>query len=108
MATMGEQSDEKVTVASLYHTCDACPSQWQGRTSNGGHIYVRYRWGRLTIGVGETFDDALSGPCLIAIQHGDALDGYMQYDELRLLTRDKIDWPARAMVVEGDPPDSTE
>lgn len=41
------------TLKELYKTCDACPSQWEGRTTDNRPVYVRSRSGRLTAGVGE-------------------------------------------------------
>lgn len=105
---MGDKLEEKVTVESLYHTCSACPSQWQGRTKDGKHIYVRFRWGHLTIGVGETFEDAVHTRELVDLDHGDGFDGCMKFEELVGLTQDKINWLDPKDVVEGDPPDATE
>jgi len=41
-------------------TCRACPSQWEGETEDGRAIYVRYRHGYLSAGVGSTMDDAVT------------------------------------------------
>lgn len=105
---MGNKSKEKIKVVSLYHTCDACPSQWEGRTSDGKHIYVRYRWGHLTAGVAETSDDAVSQRNFIDITHGDPFDGCMSFETLVELTQDKIDWLPKGEVRSGWPEDSTE
>ncbi len=32
-------------VKTIVKTCDACPSQWSGKTVDGKAIYIRYRWG---------------------------------------------------------------
>ena len=33
----------------LDQTCFACPSQWEGLFDNGDYLYIRYRWGYLTV-----------------------------------------------------------
>jgi len=49
----------KLTVTELKMTCSGFPSQWEGRTTCGKYIYVRYRWGGLRAGVGITIKDAV-------------------------------------------------
>src|ERR1700738_3288078 len=36
-------------LASLSQTCHMCPSQWEGRTVDGEYVYIRFRWGTLTL-----------------------------------------------------------
>jgi hypothetical protein len=38
-----------IQVAKITKTCEACPAQWEGELVDGTPIYVRYRWGGLTI-----------------------------------------------------------
>jgi len=40
-----------IKVSEVVRTCHACPSQWEGTTSEGQHVYVRYRWGFLRVDV---------------------------------------------------------
>ena len=62
-------------VAELRKTCAACPAQWEGMTEDGMAIYIRYRWGFLSVSVGiET---------IFCQRAGDSLDGYMEDDQLR-------------------------
>lgn len=61
------------TVASISQTCKA-PSQWEGLLDDGRHIYVRYRWGVLTVGVGDTFREAAT-TVVHEDELGDPLDG---------------------------------
>ena len=49
----------RIVVTELRKTCDACPSQWEGRTADGRHIYIRYRFGDLSFGTGESFESAV-------------------------------------------------
>lgn len=36
-----------------------CPSQWEGKLSDGRAIYIRFRWGTLRASAGDTLDDAI-------------------------------------------------
>lgn len=83
---------KKVKVLELYHTCSACPSQWEGKTADGQYIYVRYRWGQLTIGAAKTFPAAVWEHNVFDKDIGDGLDGYMPYEEMIEHTKGKVDW----------------
>ena len=97
---MANQS-EKVKIKELFHTCPACPSQWEGKTVDGGYIYVRYRWGRLTIGVAKSFPAAVWETNIVNTQIGDSLDGMLPYEELIELTKDEVEWPSADKVPES-------
>jgi hypothetical protein len=81
-----------IDVTELTQTCDACPSQWEGRTADGRHVYVRYRWGCLQIGIGNSLHDAVNTDT-ITRQLGDNLHGVLSYTELKAATRDVVQWP---------------
>ncbi|MFZ4606093.1 MAG: hypothetical protein ACOYM5_07525 [Caulobacter sp.] len=46
-------------IVSLTQTCPTAPSQWEGELSDGRTLYVRYRHGGLSIGIGATVDRAV-------------------------------------------------
>ena len=46
-------------IKSLQQTCFACPSQWEGELEDGRFIYIRYRWGNLGFGIGNTLSEAI-------------------------------------------------
>ena len=69
---------EPLKVVQLSQTCTACPSQWEGRLSNGDYVYIRYRWGNLTIETGATPDEAVGGNLYVDEQLGDDFDGYIE------------------------------
>lgn len=51
---------EPLVLVDLAQTCGACPSQWEARTTpDGRYVYIRYRHGWLTVGVGANDDDAV-------------------------------------------------
>ncbi len=74
-----------IVVREIRKTCGACPAQWEGWTVDGRSVYVRYRWGFLSIRVGgeSYYEDTV----------GDGLHGCMEYDSLKRHTRHIISWP---------------
>lgn len=40
---------EIIIIEHLTQTCGACPSQWEGELEDGRMLYIRYRWGYLSI-----------------------------------------------------------
>ena len=89
-------TDTVVKVSSIRKTCYACPAQWEGLTDDGRHVYVRYRWGWLTVQVASAPGkgiDYLRGPFLVEQRLGDDLDGTLSYDDLRFVTKDVLEWP---------------
>ena len=87
----------------LRQTCEACPSQWEGTTEDERPIYVRYRWGHLSIRIGnpgESIEAAVGGAELVSEQLGDELDGYIDEDKvLRIIAG--IEVPAGAILNGG-------
>lgn len=73
-------------IIKVNRTCSACPSQWELTLKDGRMIYVRYRWGMLSIRISPdpTTDigDAVGGEELIHEQLGDDLDGCIEYHEI--------------------------
>lgn len=63
-------------IINLKQTCSACPSQWEGELDNGNHIYIRYRYGKLFVGVGEDIDEAILNSNPIKTL-GDEYDGVL-------------------------------
>jgi hypothetical protein len=75
----------------------ACPNIYCGKTADRVTVFARYRWGRLSVrvqpaGVDDGLDGA-TGQSILEIDHGGKFDGFLEYDELRKLTRDLIQWP---------------
>lgn len=95
--------DAKVTA--LKRTCIACPSQWEGTLEDGRAVYARYRYGELSIGVGDDIDEAVrnasSDVALCAEEVGDGLDGFMSFEELKAKLCGVLAFPA-GLVVENE------
>lgn len=66
-------------VVEIQMTTDACPAQWNGKLDTGDNLYIRYRFGRLTVRINdETF--------LEAVQKVNQMDGSMASSQMRELT----------------------
>jgi len=93
-----KQPDSPLELATLTRTCLACPSQWEGVLDDGRAIYVRYRHGELSVGIGGDIDDAvrngMSDQALYAADIGDGLDGFMDVEELKTRLHGLLKLPA--------------
>lgn len=91
------KKSRSVTVETITLTCPWVPAQWEGYTADKRPMYVRYRWGQLSIRlgpVGGTILDAVRSKSEIVNRSiGDPLDGVMSYQQLKRLTRGLIAWP---------------
>lgn len=87
-----------IEVIELAMTCPMCPSQWEGKTSDGRFIYARYRWGHLQVGVGDSLDAAVGNAIddgFISKELGDEMHGELTFAELIEHTRNEVSWPAQ-------------
>lgn len=85
-----------INVVSVIKTCESVPAQWEGRTDDDCAVYVRYRYGWLTIGVSEpggSIDDAIDAPDAFASHCGAEFDGQMSAEELMQATVRLFSWP---------------
>ena len=83
-----------VRVSNIAQKCTGHPTQWEGSMDDGQHIYVRYRWGCLSIGTGKTIEEAVrNSNNLFEKQLGDKRDGKLEYAQLREATKGLVDWP---------------
>jgi len=79
-----------VEVYDLCRTSVASPSQWEGRVGNHGSIYIRYRWGRLTVRLATAAGD-VSAPdtCIYDEDIGagtvDRLGGFLETDQMQAM-----------------------
>jgi len=72
-------------VKELKQTCSACPSQWEFRTFENRPVYVRYRWGYLSIRIGSPDSDildAVGGKEIFEDQLGEDLDGSIGWNKV--------------------------
>ena len=81
-------------VMSLVQTCERHPSQWEGWTSRGSVIYVRFRHRRLWIGLAPDYRRTALTTFFFARYPGeDGDDGYLRYETLQRLTQGIVAWP---------------
>ena len=75
-----------ITVKKLVKTCFACPAQWEGETDDNRLVYIRYRWGYLSVRISEpnktNITDAVRGDEIFGKDLNDPFGGYMENDEL--------------------------
>ena len=76
-----DEKREPVRIVQLTKTCDSCPSQWEGETDTGKKVYIRFRWGGLSIGVGNTLSEAVKDD-LWYDDISDDLDGTLSESEM--------------------------
>lgn len=56
-----------INITKLEQTCTACPTQFHGKTDKDEDVYIRFRFGRLSMEIGhymvfsETISDGLAG-----------------------------------------------
>jgi hypothetical protein len=75
-----------IRIVKAVSTCMACPSQWDAWTDDGKYVYIRYRWGYLSVSY-----DVMGEPILEKIV-GDEYDGVMSFEELVEHTKGVIEW----------------
>ena len=81
-------------VMSLVQTCECHPSQWEGWTSDGRVIYVRFRHGSLWIGLAPDYRHTAPAMLFVARYPGEnGDDGHLRYETLQRLTEGIVDWP---------------
>ena len=83
-------------IKSIECTCEGHPSQWEGVTDKNEAIYIRYRWGRLSIYLSApdgTIEDAIyDGEILYSEQiSSDEYDGFIDLEEvLEIIKREGL------------------
>jgi len=92
---------EKLQITKLKKTCEACPAQWEGEDSKGNPIYIRFRWGYLSIRRGKKDEDTMSaidGEEIFGEKLSDGLDGNLSFEELKNAVKSgliEIEWPEK-------------
>jgi len=79
--------NRKPVIEKLKRTCYACPSQWEGRDTEGYPYYIRYRWDHLTVSKGKRYghiDTAIMAePYFSKTVKGDGISGILDFNELK-------------------------
>ncbi len=89
---------KKIIVTICHYGCCMCPTIILGKTTDGWTVYARYRWGHLSVRVDPrdpTPHGGADGAWIMEKQlDPEGLDGCLDYDELREITADIIEWPS--------------
>lgn len=78
------------TITKLRKTCDSCPAQWEGETSDGQQVYIRYRWGYLSVKVDPDYAVGYRAEEVVSERLGDNLDGSLSFAQLKKACKGKI------------------
>ena len=85
-----------MVVTELKKTCESCPTQWEGKLVNGRMVYIRYRFGYLSIRISKeqtkNIIDAVKGKEVFGVYFGSGFDGTMTFETLKVLTKGIIDF----------------
>jgi len=84
-------------LISLNQTCFGCPSQWDAQTSDNRKVYIRYRWGYLSVRLGDIGDTSefagVRGKEVIGEDFGNELDGILSFEKLKDICGNRVEWP---------------
>lgn len=80
----------RIVIERLKKTCESHPAQWEGIASDGDWVYIRYRFGILSIGKGaERYEET----DILSEQIGTELSGELSFEELKRALRSKFVLP---------------
>ena len=78
---------QTISIKYIKRTCESCPSQWEVKLMDGRMVYVRYRWGILSIRVSskktDNIMDAVNGKEILGEKLGAGFDGYLDDDAMK-------------------------
>lgn len=89
-------NSEKIIVVTAHMDCLMCPSVYIGRTASGMTVYARYRFGRLSVRLDPRDpppNRGVWGLRILESDIGESMDSVLDYDELREITQNVVDWP---------------
>lgn len=71
-----------------------CPTQWEGRTTDNQYVYIRYRYAKLSVGIGDTYCEAVDNSRVfinLDIAKGKFL-GQISWEEVKLLMKEVLEF----------------
>ena len=83
-----------IQIVDLVKISRSRPTEWKGRAADGTWLYVRYDWGLLEVGFGESPEAAAAAPRWCRLVN----EGYersMYLAALKRATQDLFAWPLR-------------
>ncbi len=80
-------------VKTFNKTCSYCPSQWDAESYDDVHIYIRYRWGCLTVSAAYNHESAVnSDNDIFFAKLGSEYHGEMPTEEMKEFTSVVLDF----------------
>lgn len=86
-----------IKVVEAHYHMHLCPMVIIGRAEDGSTVYVRYRWGHLSVRIDPRDPpphNGAEGTWVFTKQIGEPYDGWITYEELISVTKGEIEWPA--------------
>jgi hypothetical protein len=87
----------RLKIENLKKTCHACPAQWEGFLNDGRAIYIRYRWGYLSVCISPKvtgdISDAVNGYEIFHKQFGGEYHAELEESELQEITEEVLEFP---------------
>ena len=91
-----------IKIRSIVRTCCGCPAQWDAVTTDDIPVYIRYRWSRLSVRLGDKdgpMKSAVMGEEIFSKEmDSTGLSGVMSFDELCEITKDIIEFPKENII----------
>ena len=76
-----------IGIKYIRKTCERNPSQWEVKLIDGRMLYIRYRWGALSIRVSskktDGIMDAVNGKEILGEKLGTGFDGFLDDDVMK-------------------------
>lgn len=92
----------KTKITKILGFGGSCPTQLDAITDDNRMVYGRYRWGKLSICLGEPGElndmAAVCGKEIFRTEVGGEYDGCMDLSEMAELTEEVIEWPENLSV----------
>jgi hypothetical protein len=71
-------------IVSLCQTCKSHPAQWSAQVEDGRWLYIRYRWGILSMSwATPDADDPTALDRIVSLWHGGDYDGEIEEAKMR-------------------------
>jgi hypothetical protein len=91
MTTVDDLTITDPRIATAERTCDLSPTQYEGALTDGRVWYLRYRWGRLSLGAGADLDEAVVQEEVVRDLDSSGWAGYLSHAEVDALMPSLLD-----------------
>ena len=88
-------TQQTLGIKYIKKTCECYPSQWEAKLMDGRMLYIRYRWGVLSIRASlkktDNIMDAVNGEKIIEEKLGAGFDGYLDDNAMKQYLRTALE-----------------